>query len=203
MRTIADLGRRLVRNRLVIVYMDTSLLDFQAIEMGILFQLTRSSMMFGECLHRMFRCQRSGLATASRSGEAVSGSAELSKMPSMTRCGSRARWSLEKLWNLFNDEALLSEPMWMMVIEARDINMGTACLVHTYFILFLHILHDTQSTTHDEYRDKTSATFSRTPCFPSYFSSKLASASSAFLPLISRRISSSLGSPIQACGYSL
>lgn len=98
--------------------MDISLLEFQEIGMGILFQLTRSPMIFGEDLHRMVRCQRSSLTMASRSGNAVSGSAELSKMPSMTLCEVRARRSSEILWNLFNDEALLLDPMWMKMIEA-------------------------------------------------------------------------------------
>lgn len=65
-----------------------------------------------------------------------------------------------------------------------------------HLVLYSYISHNIPNVY--ENLSMTSATFSLTPCLPSYFSSKLASASSALLPLISLKISASLGSPIQA-----
>lgn len=55
-------------------------------------------------------------------------------------------------------------------------------------------------TFYDLNLSRTSATFSLTPCLPSYFSNKVAVISSALAPLATRRISSSFGKPIHACG---
>jgi hypothetical protein len=67
----------------------------------------------------------------------------------------------------------------------------------------IHIFYTPRIPLYDSCLSITSLTFSLTPCFPPYFSSNLSTASSALLPLISLRISSSLGNPIHLCGYSV